>query len=164
MIEHRDAHLLARDRPMIVDPGGRLTPGVFVGLAFAVDDLPALLAVDVHARGHANAKSAFLGIAEGHGVGRGLERDVEVDDPHIALGAACDAADVFALFLAVGIDPIVGGADERFSIANFDCQKLAMHDRAEAACPAGILPALYEIGSLQKSMPLTSPCVNHSDR
>src|SRR5207244_1062776 len=48
VIQEGDAHDLAADGPVIINPPSPLTPGRFVGLSFAVDDLAALLARDVH--------------------------------------------------------------------------------------------------------------------
>ena len=65
MIEDGDADRLAVDRAVVVDPRGRLAPRGRVHLPPAVDDLPPSIGIDADALGHADAKRALLGVAEG---------------------------------------------------------------------------------------------------
>jgi len=84
VIKDGNAHGLVVDRSVVVDPRGDLCPRRRVDLAVAVDDLPALLGIDRKRLGHADAKRAFLVVAEGNRLVEGLDRDVEVDPAGIA--------------------------------------------------------------------------------
>ena len=69
------------DRPLIVDPLGRLAPRVVVGLALAVDDLAAQLALHRHGLATRTPKLPSLVSPNITGPSLARQRDVEIDDP-----------------------------------------------------------------------------------
>ena len=108
MIENGDAECLAINGPKVIDPGRRLAPGVRVIFSFAGNDFAPLFGVNFHRTSSPNAKTSFFGIAKNDIAIAGFHRDICIDISLVFAVPESISPDVFAMFFALGTDPIVG--------------------------------------------------------
>ena len=111
VVQDRYSHLFAVHCSGVVAPVGRLAPELaFARQAVGISDVSGASGFLEH-RPHANAEGAILGVAEGHGVGRRSESDVEIDDTQLRIGIEGHPPRFGQQLVAGQVGPVESGGD-----------------------------------------------------